>query len=258
MPLNVRSCGHHQLDAQSLLYREPGNFLQIFWCEAGSGSFSLGRAARKVRPHTTFYYTAGEEHRIQASQNGLSYRWLTLDGPSAKSTAALFGWNRTQNSGECPVRLFEELDACLSDATAGGDRRASILAYEILLQAVHPPAPALPAGKEQTLIRDLREKIDRQYRNADLNVSTLADAFGIHRSTLYRLFQKHYGVSPVQYLNRVRLGRALEMLQQSGLPIAEIAARSGLPDLAYFSKRIHRHTGYSPSAYRRRHGETYC
>ena len=75
----------------------------------------------------------------------------------------------------------------------------------------------------------------------------------VHRATLHRVFRRNYGVSPVQYLGRLRLRLALELLTHTRLPIADVAIRSGLPDLAYFSKLIARHTGFSPRGYRQRH-----
>lgn len=69
--------------------------------------------------------------------------------------------------------------------------------------------------------------METHYMDARLNISQLSARFRIHRSTLYRIFMKQHGVAPVQYLNRLR--RALELLNGSSLPVADVAVKAGVP-----------------------------
>ena len=78
MPLNVRSAGHYQLAPHGAENRGPGDFLQVFWSVAGSGTFTLDDASHPIRPGTLFYYVAGEPHQLLAGPEGWDYRWLTL------------------------------------------------------------------------------------------------------------------------------------------------------------------------------------
>ena len=67
---------------------------------------------------------------------------------------------------------------------------------------------------------------------------------------LYRLFMQEYGVSPAAYLREKRLAHARQLLQSSGLHVAEIARSVGYPDPLYFTKVFTRRFGCTPTAFR--------
>jgi len=251
LPLNVRSAGHYQLEPGARTTRGPGSFLQLFWCTHGSGLQFFGKKKKRLQPGSVSIYQPMESHLLESLKEPFSYRWLTFDGASVPSLLQLFRLKPVQQAGPCPEYFFEDLDACLQDATIHGERRASVLAYQILLLA-SAQQPGLP-GNEKDSALELKLWVDRHYQDARLNIGALSQRFKIHRSTLYRLFIRHYGVSPVQYLSRVRIRLALELLEDKTLPVADVAMRAGLPDLSYFSRLIRKQTGFSPRHYRQRH-----
>lgn len=257
LPLNVRSAGHYRLAPQGRETREPGAFLQVFWSAAGSGSFFVGRTAHAIKPGAVFYYAAGEPHNLRAGPEGWDYRWLTFDGPGFPRIVRDYGLGRVQSAGACPAELFEQLDLALRNPTPEGELRASLLGYEILLRASAPqpdPAQAAPPHADAAAAKAW---LDARFADAQLNVAALCARLKLHRATLHRVFTRSYGVPPVQYLARLRLRLALELLADTPLPVADVAVRCGLPDLSYFSKLISRHTGFSPRAYRQNHTRTH-
>lgn len=256
MPLNVRSAGHYHFVAGQQEIRPPGDFLQVFWSVAGEGWIVADKRRLTIRPGAVFLYHAGETHELTAGASGWEYRWFTLDGDQFRTVAKLFRLRREQWAGPCPVRVFEELDDCLQDPTAAGERRASVLAYEILLLASLGRAETRGGEPRPETAQAAKAWIDERFADPRLNVSALAEKLRVHRTSLHRAFAKSYGVAPVQYLGRLRLRLALELLATTRLPVAEVAGRCGLPDCAYFSKLIARHTGYSPRAYRDRNKKT--
>jgi AraC-like DNA-binding protein len=256
LPLNVRSAGHYQLGPHRPETRGPGEFLQVFWSVAGGGTFTCGGVSHAIKPGMLFYYAAGEPHVLAAGPEGWDYRWLTFDGARHPGIPGDYSLARVQFAGPCPAHLFEQLDACLQDPTLNGEFRASVLGYEILLLASSPQTDVPSTDPLLDTAAQAKAWLDLHFTEARLNVSALTTRLRVHRATLHRVFTKRYGVSPVQYLGRLRLRLALELLTGTRLPVADIAVRSGLPDLAYFSKLVTRHTGHSPRAYRQRHAHT--
>lgn len=254
LPLNVRSAGHYRLAPHHLERRGPGDFLQAFWSVSGGGTMIIAGTAHAIKPGAFFHYLANEPHELQAGPDGWEYRWLTFDGVRHPDIPADYGLARVQIAGPCPAHLFDQLDACLRDPTLHGELRASVLAYEVLLFAspAHTSEPPASDAPPDTATR-AKALLDQHFTDARLNVATLATRLRVHRATLHRVFIRNYGVSPVQYLGRLRLRLALELLTTTHLPIADVAVRAGLPDVAYFSKLITRHTGYPPRTYRQRH-----
>jgi PAS domain S-box-containing protein len=93
------------------------------------------------------------------------------------------------------------------------------------------------------------EHIQQSY-SSTLDVSALARDLGISVSQLERDFIRVFGLSPRQYLTKVRFAAALELLA-SGRPIVEIAHACGYADQSAFARRFRLAVGMSPTEYRR-------
>ena len=97
----------------------------------------------------------------------------------------------------------------------------------------------------------LRRYIERKYARP-IDAKDLAAQAGMSVSGLYRLFAKELGLSPANYVNRVRLENACVLLSHSDLRIGEVAQAVGFADVFYFSRLFTRQYGASPSAFRAR------
>ena len=58
--------------------------------------------------------------------------------------------------------------------------------------------------------------------------------------------------APSQYLSRMRIQRALSLLQETILPVSEVAKECGFTDESYFSRVIRRSVGDTPKRFRER------
>lgn len=78
----------------------------------------------------------------------------------------------------------------------------------------------------------------------------LATAVNLDPAYLGRLFRKSTGLSPLDYLARLRAERAAALLANSLLPIARVGAEVGWPDPTYFARRFRKISGLTPTEYR--------
>lgn len=83
-----------------------------------------------------------------------------------------------------------------------------------------------------------------------IKIDALADQIGITRNYLAKSFQKELGISPQEFLIKLRMEKAAELLTNSSLAINEVAAKVGYPDPLAFSKKFKETYGMSPKAYR--------
>jgi transcriptional regulator GlxA family with amidase domain len=83
-------------------------------------------------------------------------------------------------------------------------------------------------------------------------LAELAKRAGLEIRTFLRRFQKATGMTTTEYCQRLRVGRAREMLQAGGLPIDRIAWEVGYGDPGAFRKVFTRVVGLTPGDYRRR------
>jgi AraC-like DNA-binding protein len=75
---------------------------------------------------------------------------------------------------------------------------------------------------------------------------------GFSRSRFYEMFKSETGLTPNDYVQRLRIGRACEFLAGSDESITGIACRMGFSDSQYFARVFRKYMGETPSDYRDR------
>lgn len=103
-------------------------------------------------------------------------------------------------------------------------------------------------GKEA--VRKAIAFIELNYYN-DIDVDTLSRHVHFSRSHFSRLFGRETGLSVPEYLNRVRVERAMELMTDSSLSVLEVAKSVGFEDQFYFSRVFKVLTGRSPLEFRK-------
>lgn len=112
-------------------------------------------------------------------------------------------------------------------------------------------------SKSETIGSEETVKVGRILRYFEENYArpvTLAEVArhcGCSVPTLTRFFREAMNDSPIDYLNRLRLDKAAELLRNSRLPVTEIARKTGFCDSNYLTKCFTRRFALSPRAYRR-------
>lgn len=81
--------------------------------------------------------------------------------------------------------------------------------------------------------------------NRDIQIKELEQVSGLSKNYILVLFRKHVGMSPMQYLTRIRINKAKELAIQSSLSISEIADRVGYSDVHTFGRMFKKKTGQS-------------
>lgn len=98
-------------------------------------------------------------------------------------------------------------------------------------------------------IRQVARYIDRHYAEA-ITLEQLAQLANYSTSHLTKCFRDTTGVSPIRYLNNVRIEHAKYLLQYSRDSIGSVMERCGFSDASYFSRCFKRSLGYSPQGFR--------
>lgn len=98
---------------------------------------------------------------------------------------------------------------------------------------------------------EAQDYLNRRYAEP-LTIDEVARHFHFSRQYFTKLFRRLVGQSPHAYLTEVRLREARVLLEQTTLPIHEIAARVGFADPYYFTRTFRQHLGLTPTQYRRR------
>ena len=82
----------------------------------------------------------------------------------------------------------------------------------------------------------------------NLSIPELAAACNISVSSFRALFTECYGMSPIQYRNRLRIDKAVAILSEGGCTVAEAAYACGFENIGYFCRYYKRVVGEAPGA----------
>lgn len=86
-----------------------------------------------------------------------------------------------------------------------------------------------------------------------LYVPDLARLAGLSESAFARLFRRHRGIPPRQFVVQVRVREAAHLLLHTELTIEDVAQRAGFPNAFYFGRVFKRLTGEPPARFRHQH-----
>lgn len=118
------------------------------------------------------------------------------------------------------------------------------------ISAEPEPAPKTPllSAADQVWLEAFEAYVQRHLASDILTVSTMAHEFAMSESTLLRQLKRRTGLSPLQYIQEVRLTEARRLLENgSGDSIAQVALKTGYSDPRYFSRIFRQQFGKSPS-----------
>lgn len=89
-----------------------------------------------------------------------------------------------------------------------------------------------------------------------LTLDMLSKQYNYSKSYIIRLFRKHTGNTPLDYLNRHRISIAQLMLLDSDKNLLENSAECGIENIGHFIRLFHRYTGQTPGKWRKASAKT--
>jgi len=226
---------------------------------SGSGLFVAGGQTFACRAGDTFVIFPGELFSYEAdADDPWRYAWVAFTGTAAYGLLARIGVTadrpvvRGAARRALPLlrrirRVLERAESPqLADLESAGYLRALLAAYGAA-------AAAQDAGERRS--SDIERQIAQAVRLLSTNyaqpisIDRLSRSFGYHRTHFSAMFKRSVGLSPKQYLLKIRMERAAALLMTT-LPVEQIASSVGFGDPLYFSKQFRRWSGMSPTDYR--------
>lgn len=100
-----------------------------------------------------------------------------------------------------------------------------------------------------THVQKLKHILDHEYTQLH-TLDTLAERLNINKYRLCRDFSNALNISPVQYLNKVRMSAASMLLEETDLLIHEVGEQVGIENTTHFINLFKRATGFTPLQFR--------
>ena len=103
---------------------------------------------------------------------------------------------------------------------------------------------------EDTAFATCLQYIEEHFCEPSLDITAVCEKGFISPSSLQRAFLQRFGISPKQYIIKLRMNKALQLLIENRLCVKEISFACGFSDEKYFSRAFRERYGYPPSQLR--------
>lgn len=123
----------------------------------------------------------------------------------------------------------------------------------LLLQVYQTHLKPSRRKKKPTWVNELKELIQDQIdTNLTLSLKELSESLDVNPAYLSREFGKYFdNLSFGEYIRKLRIEKALHLLEYSRHTLSEIAYLTGFSDQSHFTRIFRKHTGKSPSEFRK-------
>lgn len=109
----------------------------------------------------------------------------------------------------------------------------------------------IPEASNSLILQNSVHYIRKNYENK-ITLQNLCELTSVSPQHLIRLFHKELHMSPVEYINHVKILHSIELLRSSNLTIEEISYKLGFSSPSYFGRVFKKHNGNTPHEERTR------
>lgn len=147
------------------------------------------------------------------------------------------------------VELFKEIYNVWSNCSTGYKIQAKALTTQIIYELIcENLKQTFGSCSEYNTFEKVIKYIEQNY-NKKITVEELAKITGYSASHFTRVFLKIYGISPITYLNHLRITHAKNLLKANQHSIEQIAIKCGFSNVYYFSRYFKQITGTTPKKF---------
>jgi AraC family transcriptional regulator len=218
-------------------------------------------------PESRMFLSPGQQHRHSAAEGGARILLITIRQDFLEKVVAdllnvsetevcFFPWSEDSYTKVLVQQVEQALSRSLHHPLSGMELDEFEWNLASFLLSVHkgthsdhcfPPSPPPVAHPS------LRKGIEYLHSNlsSPITLDDLCGITGLSKYHLIRLFQKHMGTTPGQYLHNQRLHLASQLLLHSEKSITSIAFETGFNSLSSFERAFRKKFGVNPTKYRK-------
>ncbi len=141
-----------------------------------------------------------------------------------------------------PVVTRDQLEATVKLLGIYAEHLGDLASRRILAERRGRPTPMAQA---LAFVRD--------HQNERLHLREVAEKANLSPYYFCKLFRKTMGMTFTDYLARLRLEKAKDLLLANGMPVGDIAFAAGFGSIPHFNRAFKRYTGLTPTLYRSNH-----
>jgi AraC-like DNA-binding protein/quercetin dioxygenase-like cupin family protein len=246
-----RAAGHY-------IPRPEGSLDHVFqYCLEGQGWCEMQGHSWRVPPNHAILIPAGVPHYYGAvEEDPWTHYWIHFTGARASYYTELLGVTAENPVFQLPrspylisclesIYSLASLPLVTKNLVAASGALANFLGHINLERFSNNTKTQLAEQRVDETIAFMRHNLGQPCTLSDL--ARIACMSPTHYSNV---FKRRQGCSPLQYLNRLKIQKACELLVSTNLQIQQVAHSLGFDDPFYFSRVFRSMVGKSPSTYR--------
>ncbi len=238
------------------IHRTTFPFYSLEYVARGRGTLKLHGRSHALQPGRVFAYGPGIRQDIAGDPAEPLVKYFvdfagTQAGTLLRSCRLSPGRVAQVHPPHAIQLLFDELIDC---GLRGTHQSAALCARLLECLVLKLAAARAPLEGAETLAFSTYAQCHRHIHQHFRRLRTLvqiADECHVNSAYLCRLFQRYGHQSPYQYLLRLKMNLAADLLQQPGAMVKGVAEHAGFSDPFHFSRTFKSVFGLSPDAFRR-------
>ncbi|MGO4495059.1 AraC family transcriptional regulator [Paenibacillus sp. 2RAB27] len=236
-------------NSYEVLQREGFQFPGLFITYNGNGSIRIANRTYELDKNTFFFVESGIPAMYKCVNN--DWKFYFIDFSQLNMTRNLkLPIREVISTGKMAeaIQLCERMIDSLIVQPLGHAYASNILLQEIMLLFTREHSVV-----GHTYHTELNQILIYIHRNLDkqIRIEDLLQLSGWSRTTFFTRFRTLTGLSPTDYLLKLKLASARVALETTSLSLKEIAAKLHFYDEFHFSKLFKKAFGQSPSTYRK-------
>lgn len=238
----------------------PADHLLI-WVRAGGMEITLGAHSHLASAGDLVILEPGVRHAYEPeSATGWEWLWLHFGGSeAAELTRRLQGEiggpvRHLGSDARVTARFTELIISAASGTTDGARLRVDSCAYSLIgLMVDRLESPEARSEGSGVAMAGLTTWI-LDHLDASVTLADLVEVSAWSAAQLSRLTRRELGLSPMQYVTRLKMRHAERLLRDTELTVGAVGRMIGFDDPLHFSRRFSQVNGRSPSALRAESG----
>ncbi|MBF0245966.1 MAG: helix-turn-helix transcriptional regulator [Planctomycetes bacterium] len=251
--LQIRGIGVHERMQPCRVFRPHGTGDYLFMLFHAPVRLSAGGSEGEVSAETLVLWPPGAGHDYGASGGDWDHSWIHCNGErvreALRSAELPLDHPLTPSEPESFVRdlekIYEELTGPHPDSIIAGNLLENTL-RKLSRGLGRPPQPGRCVPEA---FLGLRQQLARHPQQI-VCLADLARAVNLSVPHFSAQWKRHFQVSPIEDLIRMRIERAKYLLLDNNRRVCDIADAVGIADAFRFSKLFRQRVGLSPRAYR--------
>ena len=254
----IQSMGRYRCESKSQLRRNLISSYDLIYVYSGNLKIQLGDEEHLILPPHEVFIAGGPKPYDLESRGDTVADFLLIShfGVVSEKYSGLLCKNGVQRFALRSKDTFEDLLKNLEFYMMHPFQMNQVLSVntltqiltEIYLSTLDPEGYTV-LGQPKWLLNSL-EYMEKNYRRK-ITIADIADSCKLSASHFHKLFRESTGLSPYDYLIKLRINHAKTYLKNGDMTVKYIAYTVGFPSVNHFISYFRKETGLSPESYRK-------